>query len=225
MKIVSIQLAQSVRLLDISDFLAKVYLPDASKALVEKYGFMRTPTFDELNSPTGGVFVHGKFMVGSRAVRIDLFHIYSNALMASTKTSTDDADAFLDEVVVFASEHLGASADLATPSGTTHLSKLEVELDIPLERTFPFLDPIGKRISEMVRSFASDLAPTFQLTGLNFFFDTSKLAMTPFQPFSLERRVQKPFDSNLYFAQAPLKTSEHVSVLEELERILRANQR
>lgn len=225
MKIVAIQLAQSVRLLDISEFLATVYLPDASKALVEKYGFMKTPTFDELNSPTGGAFAHGKFIVDSRPVRIDTFRIFGNALMAATKTSTDDTDAFLEDVVVFAAEHLGASANLATPSGTTRLSKLEVELDTALEKSFPFLDPIGTRISGMLRSFASDLAPAFQLTGLNFSFDTSKLVMTPFQPFSLERRVQKPFDTNLYFSQAPLKTSEHVSVLEELERILRANQR
>jgi hypothetical protein len=219
MKLRSILWAQSIRLIDISDFLSTVYLPDASKVVAEHYGFMQVPTFEQLNSPTGGMFQHGKFVIGSRTVRVDSLHIFSNALTAVNRTSTDDMDAFLDDFMGFVSEHLGARLD--APTARSYLSKVEIQANISFSRHLPMFVSVEKKITEAVLQYGfSDLHPTFQVNGFNISFDTSKLATTPFQPFIFEYRASKPFDANEFFSQAPLRTDAHLTILEQLEEIL-----
>jgi hypothetical protein len=183
---------------------------------------MRVPTtLEELNSPTtGAVFNHGKFASGKRSVVIDKLHIFSNAIIVETKTSTDDCDSFLSDVIDFASTHL--DANVARSSATSYTSQLEVELDSAVDKPFPSLTPIGEKISQFVQGYGfSDLSPQFKLTGMSFFFDNSKLTTTPFPAFTVDRRAQKSFETNLYFTQAPLKTPQHKTLLEELEDLLR----
>ena len=221
MKIQSILLAQSIRLINISDFLSRVYLPDASKLVAERYGFMRSPTFEQLNSPTGGVFEHGKFLLDARAVRIDSLHIYNNALSAINRTSTDDTDAFLDDLMEFAYKELDAQLD--APTACSYISRLEVQAHMSFSSYFARLRPVEERITQEVSQYGfSDVKMQFQMTGFIVYFDTAKLATPPVQAFSIERRIQTPFEANVFFSQAPLKTSVHIASLEELENILRS---
>src|SRR5260370_6765000 len=97
-------------------------------------------------------------------------------------------------------------ANGARIKATSYTSQLEVELDIAMDKPFLSLSQIGEKISQFVQGYGfSDLSPKFSLTGMSFFFDNSKLTMTPFPAFTLDRRTQKSFETNLYFSQAPLR--------------------
>ncbi len=219
MRVTTVMLAQSIRLMDLSGFLAMIYLPDAAKLIGDRYGFLRVPkTLEELNSATTGAdFHHGKFTIDTRTVRIERFQVFSNGLIAITRTDTDDANLFIDDVLNFASARFNAQVP-EVPGPTCYLSHLEVELQIQLEEGFPSLKSIADKISESVGKYGLiNPQARFQMTGLSFYIDTSNNPNTPVQPFTLERRVKKPFASNLYYSTAPLKTSEHRNILQHLE--------
>jgi hypothetical protein len=48
--------------------------------------------------------------------------------------------------------------------------------------------------------------------------DPSKLPLL--LDFRVERRVGAPYDQNVYYSGAPLRTADHVAVLEEFERAM-----
>jgi hypothetical protein len=61
----------------------------------------------------------------------------------------------------------------------------------------------------------------FEPTAIIIGSDNSQLKITP-SSFSIERKLEAPFVENTYFSQAPLETSEHLQLVEEIERGLSA---
>ena len=59
----------------------------------------------------------------------------------------------------------------------------------------------------------------FDVTGISFGADPISKAQHP--PFKLERDIQAPFEHNRYFSSAPLPTDEHLTLLEQLESLLK----
>jgi hypothetical protein len=59
----------------------------------------------------------------------------------------------------------------------------------------------------------------FEPTAVLFNVDTSQ-AKSPPAMFSIERRVDVPFEENTYFSQAPLRTAEHIEILNTFEASL-----
>ena len=71
----------------------------------------------------------------------------------------------------------------------------------------------------LVASYGQQV-PSFEATTLAFQCDLSKVENINPEMFTFERRAEKPFDSGLFYSAAPLKTADHLELLNELEGIL-----
>jgi hypothetical protein len=221
MKILSVLLAQSMKAVRQvgGDF---GYLPDASKLLVEKYGFVGVPTTrDEIlpaDESKGVTFRHGKCALSGREIVIDFFQIYQNGLLVTTHTNTADADLVLEDAFRWAVETFNYKYELVRPA-IVHNSQLEVRFERSLPKMLPALSSVGNSITSRLDDFW-DTKPQYEPISLAFWFDKSKFPSIAPNVFRLARREGAAFDKEIYWSEAPLSTEHHIEVLNDLEKTL-----
>jgi hypothetical protein len=218
MKLTNIILSQAVRL-----FRARsvdggnIYASDLVRALEARYGFFEVPrTLADFDLSRGATFLHGHF---SKRFVIDKLQIFENGVLAETRATIEQCDDFIDDLVEWSLKELPISIDQNTPQGKAYLSQIEIESSLQLENVLTNLTSLGLSVVKMLESYGQN-TPTFQLSGLKLHADvTSVIPLKPVE-FVFERRALVPYSSNLYFSSAPLKTTDHVGFLNELETIL-----
>ncbi len=222
MKLQAVLFAQAFRLIAP---LKPVYIPDIIAALRERYGFVHVPVeakdIAPLDSSTPIVFRHGKFVREGRPIVINSLALYPQAVTADTPASTDDADAVIDDL-------LSAADGIAQEISPRRLytSHVEVRLDVPLEwAASPLAKQMGLWLSGAVRQYdpsvPNDVAlPEFRLKALEMLPDPGQLPLPSF--FRIDRRDGVPYGDNVYFSQAPLRTMDHIGMLEQFERMVAA---
>lgn len=221
MKIRQILKARSIR--QVASVQTLDYRPDTIKKLQERYGFLKVPTtFDELfgtKESEGIQFHHGKFTDGSRTFVIDLLQFLPGVILADVRTSTEDAELFLDDYIKRANE---TRADTITTSGPTmYMTQLEFTMDRPLEMLMPKSVAIGSAIDAHLQRYGIK-SPPFVARGIIINLDPVGLGGFIPSLFAIERRKDFPHSANVYFSQAPLKTSDHQSLLENIEQTMGA---
>jgi hypothetical protein len=215
MKLLNVLQAQSVTAIrTLGDF---GYLPEALVALNNRYSFMEFPKQlqpPESNEPL--TFRHGK-MAADKPIVIDFLQIFPTGLAVTTHTNTSDSDTVLQDVLDWSKSQFGVQYEALRP-GLVHTSQLEIRLDKSLRQLFPALAGIGAQIAERLNDkWWGPVVPTYELITLNFWMDETKLPPFPPAAFRLDRRKGVSFEQNVYWAEAPLRTDEHVSILEALE--------
>lgn len=200
-----------------------LYMPEAVKAVQEKYGFLQGPTtLQEFDSSKGVTFLHGTFAPpkprlpkgkGQNRIVIDRFQIYTNGVLVETKGFTEDADQFLDDVTQWAMEEFGITIHPNIPIRKAYLTNLEVEFpgaelpNFPLQKTLEgFLIGYGQTPSQ------------FSTAGLTFHCDLTHVQPPLPTAFQIIRREGVPYSSNLYYSTAPLSTQDHLLLLEDLDK-------
>ena len=193
------------------------YYPDLILKIKERYHFAVVPKNEDLvpsDPPKGAEFKIGKLEVKGRTIVINVFSVFSDGLVVDTTTSTDDADLFLSDLTEWAKE----TAPNISPRGPRYyLSQIEVQTTASLEDYLPALKPIGQKIAKLLHSYEIEVPP-YQVSTLALHFD--QLGKIEPQPgaFSLERRANVAYPENVWFAQAPLMTSDHIALLKDLDR-------
>lgn len=230
MKLVSIALGQAVRLFRAPDPIGGTYLPDSVTAIKERYGFLEVPTTLQDFDPSKGIsFQHGKFPVNPRAlpdgraykeIVIESFQIFNDGLVVGTKAFAEDADLFIDDIIEWAKNALRATIFETTPIQYAYNSQIEVSFSKSLTPLFEKINNINEQVTNALTGYGSIAPPPYQISGFSLHCDLTN--MPPPRPgaFILERRAQQPYSSNLYFSAAPLKTADHLKILEEFEKIL-----
>jgi len=117
MRLVSILLGQTIRLMTTSVPGGGFYMPEAVAAIKKRYGFVHTPTtLEEFDPAKGIVFRHGKFRAESpnlpnelrpKDILVDLFQVYENGLRVDTRVHVEYVDVFIEDVLRWASETFG----------------------------------------------------------------------------------------------------------------------
>jgi hypothetical protein len=189
----------------------------------ERYGFLRVPTkLEDFDEGKGIKLEHGKFTVTRQGtptdIVIDSFVVYTNGIVADTRSFTDEADAFLDDAIQFAMESFKLTLPEKQRIEKVYLSNLEVVLNKPTDAYFGPAAMLSNEIQKCLESYALKSIP-YTLTGTTFFMDKTKIHNTVLTPFSIDRREGLSFDENIYFSSAPLKTQDHVTILEKLDSI------
>lgn len=198
-----------------------------AEAISQRYQFRAAPSPEQLSQPTLSVtFVHGVFNHANRTIVIDQLSITNllnrvTSIGASSKTSTDFVDSFLEDLLTWiATEHRLDTSNLLPVSYQT---QLDVEVEKPISEKFRALGALGIAITNLLKSHRLELATGYELAGFSMQVDQTKVRDIPFPTaFLIERRVGVPYQENRYFSQAPLKTKDHEAVLGQLEQILSA---
>jgi len=226
MKIQSILMGQALRSIRASNA-GNVYLLDAVKGLKDRYGFIQFPTtLQEYDASKGVTFLHGKFTsqrpltttgLVSQNLVIDRFQIYTNGVLAETKAFAEDADLFLDDVLEWAKERFGLVFNEIPPIRKAYLSQLEVVLNINLNNYSRDISPFSKRIEDFLEGYGQKES-SFEVSNISLHCDTTQFPVLAPTAFIVERKVQTPYSSQTYVTSAPLKTADHIKILESLER-------
>jgi len=193
------------------------YFPDLVRQIKIRYGFITAPKDEDLlpsDPPKGAEFQHGRLLNRDRLIIIDRLTLWSDGIVADASSSTEDMDRFLEDI----GEWAKTAIPKATPIGPRYyLSQIEVKMDNPLEAHAPKFRPIGERIAALLGDYGIQ-TPRYELSSLNLYFDI--LGRVNPQPgaFSLDRRQNIPYVENVWFSQAPLKTADHIALLNEFEK-------
>jgi len=195
-------------------------------AVQRRYQFRQVPTVQDIfsgasaNQPSN--FIFGKIERDGKHENIEHITLtyYGNwgtTIAVATKTNTEIGEYVLEDLERWAAKEYNINT---TPLvATTYHSQLHVEFDRDLNERFKALKPIGEIISQRLRTYGFAEYPDFEPIGFSMHIDPTKPARYA-AAFSVERLASTPFESNLYVAQAPLKTTDHVEVLQALEALL-----
>jgi hypothetical protein len=193
--------------------------PDVVAKVQERYRFTKGPDLktDEV-AKNGYKFEIGNFQFENATVRIGDFALYRDGIVVNA-TTTDAAEAFLDDVVSYMRKEF-LFREFITEPRKYFQSQVVVEFDRSPAKLIHSFEQIIKSISDRLRETYSLEIP-MGFTRLDIDFDrTQSRASTLIQRVIIERRVGVPFDKERYFCAAPLRTADHEALLSEIERLL-----
>lgn len=194
-----------------------VSLFDVAKKLEARYKFLESPqTVSAYDFSKGVTFSGGEYGKGRAITK---FQIYENGLLSESGEGTEFCDEFFDDVLDWANKEFGLVISEQTNLGRVYHNEIEFESILPLEKLFGPISFISQKMPELLLSYGQQ-KHLYEFTGLVCDVDSTKIAQPLPTQFALERRVGRAYDENLYYSRAPLRTRDHIELLEGLEREL-----
>jgi hypothetical protein len=217
MKLLSIMTARSIWLgptVDLNPRGLNLH-PIVIPMLQETYKFIKLPSPQEILNPKDGLkFEKGEFSIDiGLPISID-FTIFDDGFVVDCRSSTDHADAFLEDVLTKFDDTFKISNYGQVISRRVYLSELFVTTDKTLELINPKFKEIAKYLSSNVEE-----EKTFEVGGINFTPDQTRSKGNP-PAFRFERALNVPFSEKRYYSIAPLPTGKHIELLDKLEVLL-----
>lgn len=196
---------------------------DLIQKIKEKYQFLKFPqTYEEVfpdpqQGQVQGILFHGgKFKIGTREVGIAMLQFLPGMIVCDTQTTTDDADFILDDYIEAANkDHPEAIIAIGAPY---YLSQIEFSLE-RVPQLLAEYEEAGKAIDRCLAEYGTTVPKfSFWSTGLN--TELHGLGVMPPAFFAIERRVGFPQSAKMFFSQSPLRTKDHIGLLEKLDATL-----
>lgn len=217
MKLKEIQLSQVARFITFGSDRGGAYWPDVIAAVQARYGFTDVPKdLSELDPGKGVDFLHGKFESAGGPVVINLFKYYSAGILAQSSATVENTELFLIDLIEFASSEFDLQTDSRFESNFVE-SQIVVESKIDLDALLTVQSKIIEFINAEIAS--RGFVHHFLTTGFEIGYDSVAYPRPGLSAFTLQRRLNEPFDSNLYYSRAPLTTNAHLSLLANLEKL------
>jgi len=187
---------------------------DFFNAFTERYSFLKRPmTADEILDPQnkGITFETGK--LGD--VGIDRVTLFNWGVVIETSASTDASENVLQDILSWGIKTFGLSSRPTLITQRSYVSELVFSSNIWLPSLNPSLTALGTKITNLVAGYLGE-SLSYEVVGFGLAFDPTKTKQT-FTPFRVERLADTSFASKKYYSGAPLKTSDHVELIRELE--------
>jgi hypothetical protein len=215
-KITEITFSQAIRFFPVSGQSGgTLYGANLIHAVEHRYGFWESPkTVADYDINKGITFLHGFF---EKRFVIDKFQIYANGILAEGKIPTEDLDIFVDDIIEWGRSTAGLTInDSYTRRG--YNSHIEVFAEMPIDRAFTRFTTLGEHVTQLIRTYGIN-TNKFQVSGINLNSDNETLPTPKPIGLTLDRRAGKPYESQLFFSTASLKTADHLLILNEMEKL------
>jgi len=189
----------------------QLFLPFAAGALVSRYQFQKVPKGDEISSDIL------KFEIGVfNGVGINEMSIYPDGVVVASRADTRLIDEFIDDVMNWSKSELGLKETGIPPREKHYESALVIQMNISERWAIPSLDKAS--------AFLTNAQVDYGLKGFSFGFGGYSLLVDAMAypgrkpvPFTLSRRINVPFEADIFYSTAPLKTEHHLTLLESIE--------
>jgi hypothetical protein len=184
-----------------------------------RYEFARSPDLGlpraELDK-TGIKFENGIHKAKDEYAQIVDFSAYPDGIVINSKT-TDGAESFLEDLICFLkTKH--RFREFITEPKIRFISQIVVEFDSKLSKLMPKYQAISDLINTHISRIYGDITSS-KIARLEIEFEGSNKGIgSPIPRFSLEQRVGTSFDVERYYCSAPIRTQDHVEVLEQIEK-------
>jgi len=195
-------------------------LLDMFQGIGKRYRFAKYPQhLLDYNSDNALEFSSGTFLKGASAdLRVGLT-IYNNGLVADSLSSTDNSEAFLQDIAQWAEKKHNFHIDPALITRKSYVSQIEVQFAGELQLVNPKLNFLPAQLYSLVVPF--DGKPMeYRFGGISAWTENVEKERT-LNAFRLERKWNTPFEENIYFSAAPMPTQQHVAILGDIEAALK----
>src|ERR1700740_590902 len=146
MKLLAISLARLIAFTDIYEWSPRNAVPlhEFTQAFVERYGFLKFPQrFEEFELEKGIVFQAGR----SGEVNIISVTFFKNGIVVDTRSSTEDAENFLNDASAWAEQFFGIEHAPNRITRKMFLSQLSFHSEIPFDFINPKLRNLALRLN------------------------------------------------------------------------------
>jgi hypothetical protein len=195
--------------------IGRISFSDLSKAVVDRYGFMKFPkTLEDWQNPNGAEFSFGRH----DGIEISKLLIYARGIALETRVSTEAAERILNDMLTWAAGDLKIGFRARQIHRRIHQSEIVFTSDLSLGA----LHPILSVLSDAAGSAASiqwKQEFKYETVGFAIGVDESNLKVAPSQ-FRLERRLGVAFGDKAYYSVAPFQTEQHTELLSRIEAAL-----
>ena len=213
MDVLNVRAARAIWLVDARDLNPRgLDILPALTGIRDRYRFQSYPrTIEDADesSAKGIAFAAGKLVFEEKSYALVKATMFSDGLVVETALSTDLSEAFLADVLEFLSSKYGLTYNPDMIHRRMYISELIVHSRKDLGRLFA---PLAKTIEKLNLLTGKEFHPH----GFGLSEDLGKLRPTAFR---FEREADKLFSQGRYFSSAPLKTSQHIELLEEMESL------
>ena len=223
MKVIGIEFGRVSLLVDLVDLGRRtgLYLPEASALVQHRYSFVHAPTIGPLKDEQSMFrFERGVLKKGDKTHVFTAFDVHPHGLVVQGN-DTNAGEAFFDDFLEFGIENLGMKPPTRKPL-KVFVSAVIVEFEGEVNKVLRKWEDISRVLTESLKStYEVDLRA--ELGTLHLRPDPED--MTPrqsvmFNDFILERRIYEPYEHNRFYAAAPLRTDDHIALLQKLEKIV-----
>jgi len=218
MKLISTENGQTFQLLATEDVRppSGLYWPDFSRLIIDRYGFVVSPSMDEILKD-GAKFAHGRLIRDGKLIEIKEFNVYSDGIIVIT-WNTDDSNTVLDDFASWTVESLGFRQPVFLRPRRFQSSVI-IEFDFSVDS---ILTPFQELVDQFSRIIQDEQGITAAPTASRIAFSIDPAVLPRFMSFEfrLERRANSLPSQNRYFSFANLSTSQHLELLAQLERRL-----
>jgi hypothetical protein len=188
-------------------------------AIKDTFGFMNVtlsqPPTQQQPQPTGGSeFANGALQTTSERIIISKLTVFSDGVSIDVPSNTDNAETVLQAVLgIFYS--FGIREPVTPPLHYYH-GTIVADLDHSLDNLIP------ASLLKMVQA-ATPVGGVSQFSsiGINADKTTIRGRIGPINPsaFNIARRVDVPYETNRYFSTANMRTTDHLAIIKEFERL------
>lgn len=221
MKLLSVSLARAVWVLHLNDLNPRGRSVEKNVILEigRKYQFPRVPTpveIVEARSKNQPITLAGGTYRAREQTDVEVgLSIYRDALFADTRSDTEDAEAFLNEMLDWLANEFGLIDHSTLGVRKLYVSELYVSLSGSLNRLNPAFAKLAEFMQSKIETPFQNIS--FEAAALAFWIDPAVKHVHV--PFRLERQSDIAFEENRYYSMAPLGTSDHLRALELLEKL------
>ena len=215
MQLKSILTSQAIRFFAEAEPVAERRSPiPLIRGLQDRYGFVQVPlTVAELDFTKGVTFLRGYY----KGSIIEKLQVYENGLLCDAVADNGICDEFMGDVLEWAAtEH---KIPVKETGVKAFVSQVEVITGIDVGAAFSMINSIGSLLAGALKSYGQT-ASDYNVNGIKMHYDSMTMPVPRPPEFVFERRAGQLYSTNEFFSSAPLRTTDHMHVLAELEKLL-----
>ncbi|SRR5216683_4989245 len=215
MQVSAVVLARIVAFFDLVELDPRghAHYPQVFAGIAQQFNFQKFPQkFEDFDTEKGIEFAQGKY----DHVTIDKLMIFGGGLSVDTRSSTDDSEKALHEILSWAASkyQIKYRPQMITRKG--YVNQVFFRTDIPiLGLLCAPVNKLSQRLSDAVGKVLGEKIH-YEPTSLVINFDLTTRKLNP-AAFTIQRRNDIPFSENKFFSEAPLPTELHLTLLQEFE--------
>jgi hypothetical protein len=197
--------------------LSGIYFPNFCQQLGDRYAFVTRPQNYTDAIKSGAKFQHGQLTTPAREILIKEIGVFNDGIIVDCQ-NTDDAEYVTEDIMEWTRTSF-AFREQRTNIRRRFTSVITIEFDGAIETAIGAIETIAKSMSAAYnRAYGERIDVKLLRLSLN----ADPLSIPPLvnTQFYVERRIQRPYAENRYQSGAPLRTEEHIGLLETIEASL-----
>lgn len=192
-----------------------IYTPDFLNAISERYRFTTNPNINE--NTTEAHFERGQLITKDKKIPVYELVIYNDGI-SILGANTDLAKIVLSDVLQLGAAAIGLRTPKTEPFYAYENTAI-VDFDRGVSAVLMIYDGLKRLLDKSLTNVYSHDASTHFL-GFGMAVDPTDPSKVSKREFIVVRRIGFPYSGNRFLCIAPLPTSEHHALLQEMEHLL-----